>query len=139
MRWRSGGTPSPSSNLKSYVTRIRASKALTTFAAKNRPGLVQKKGERVSMKSKHVFAWDSLDSPRVSAKAETQQFRRRSHQLVPSRHDLISLHFTELQKPKPVEFMGFRVYFFIHVNRMDRKRQECASWDGHSVGKCEGT
>src|SRR5258708_22900762 len=41
-------------------TRIRASTALSTFTAKNRPGLVQKKGERLSMKSKHVFAWDTL-------------------------------------------------------------------------------
>ena len=53
-----------------------------------------------------------------------------------SRQDVIP---TKPVKPKPVELIGVRVYFFVSMNGIERESQECARWDGHAVGKCEGT
>ena len=56
-----------------------------------------------------------------------------------SRQDVIPLFLTKIEKPKAVELIGVRVYFFVSMNGIERESQECARWDGHAVGKCEGT
>ena len=56
-----------------------------------------------------------------------------------SRQDVIPLFLTKPEKPKAVELIGVRVYFFVSMNGIERESQECARWDGHAIGKCEGT
>ena len=129
----SGGASSPFSNFISYVTSRWASRALTSLTAKNRPGLMTKRGYTRDHEKKK----GQKCLPCVSPQTKTQVFSRDSDRLMSAAGCFVPFFLAEPGKAKPIKFVGVLIDFSVRLSGIHWDGDERAWGNSDSIGKCE--